>query len=434
MSNIMIDKTNPAVGLRAVGPLLFSNVVWVHPTTAEIEAEMTGKGHLDARDGLMKAQTVAAYRAIEGALAAHGAGLDRVVHQRVRVRDLRDYANWRRVVRANFPGLDPATAIHGEGAGMPPGIDVSVEIVAVPDPALEIERISPAAAGAACDPFVPAIRCGQFVFTSALNPVTPSGEVVTEFAQLDDGAAAAFPEFAGLGAQGGLEQRHAAQMLATYANLDRVLAAADSSVDGLLKHNGYVRMSMKAYTAMEAARRLHFGDRQAPPATTVTVHDLGIDPEVDLTFDVIALADGPLRREPVDLSALTAPYGFYMLAARAGQVMFTAGELPYVKGLGGDPRGGALGTWDEDPGYGLPLQTRAVVGRLREILEHSGAGTAGLRRLGLSLRDRSHLTAWERLALAELPGADPIVVETSTEDAGPYPTCLFELDSVAELP
>jgi hypothetical protein len=52
----------------------------------------------------------------------------------------------------------------------------------------------------------------------------------------------------------------------------------------------------------------------------------------------------------------------------------------------------------------------------------------------VSLRDRAHLTAWERLALAELPGADPIVVETVMEDAGPYPTCLFELDSVAELP
>jgi enamine deaminase RidA (YjgF/YER057c/UK114 family) len=429
------DPVTPTpVSLRRVGPLLFSNVVWVHPHNDVIDQVMTGKGHLDAKDGLVKAHTVATYAALESELADLGLGLQHVVHQRVRLRDLRDYPTWLRTARATAGAIRAATSLHGEGDGLPPGIDVALEVVVSADADAEISIVSPADAEAASDPFPPAVRCGQFVFTSTLNPTTPSGEVVTEFGQLQHHAdAGAFPEFAQLGAQGWLEERHAAQMLATYEHVDRILRAVNSDVDGLLKHNGFVRMPMKAYTAMEAARRYFFGDRKAPPATTVQVHDLGISPAVDLAFDVVALAGGPLRREEVDLSSLTAPYGFYLLAARAGKVMFTAGELPYVKRLGGDPRGGAVGTWDEDPGHGLAAQTRDVVSRLAEILELAGPGPSGLRRLGLALRDRRHLEAWTRLALAELPGADPLVVETVVLDAGPYPTCLFELDAVVEL-
>jgi enamine deaminase RidA (YjgF/YER057c/UK114 family) len=422
------------VQLTRAGDFLFSNVIWVLSDDADLALVMTGKGHIDARDGRAKAQTAGIYRALADALSEHGLNLENIVHQRVRFRDMDQYGVW---FRSAFELLDVssvATSIHSEGVGMPPGVEVSLEVIVSADANARISIVAPPETLASTNPFPPAVRVGQFIFTSALNPTTPDGEIVTRFRQLEThSGVASFPEFAGQGSHGWRDELHGSQMLAIYEHVDRIFGSVGSSAESLLKHNGHVRMPMDAYTAMEAARRMYFGERKAPPATTVQVAGLGLSDEVKLTFDLIGLAHGPLRRQEIDLSSLTAPYGYYLGAVRAGKLLFTAGELPYVRTIGTDPRGGVTGSWDGDLDVSLAPQTRDVVRRLRSILELAGPGLPGLRRLGLSLKDRRHLEPWLRVGLAELPGALPVVAETVVLDAGPYRTCVFELDSVSEF-
>jgi enamine deaminase RidA (YjgF/YER057c/UK114 family) len=113
--------------------------------------------------------------------------------------------------------------------------------------------------------------------------------------------------------------------------------------------------------------------------------------------------------------------------ARAGDVVFTAGELAYSSDIGG-----VVGAWENDVGRSLVHQARFVAGRIVALFAAAGVEPAGIKRLNLYLRDRAHSEAWRRLTLEELGEADPSIVETTVLDCGPYETCLFELDGVGE--
>lgn len=415
------------VELRRAGDLILSNLVWVyhHP---EADADLvTGRIHIDAADLHLKQQTRAVYRAISAALAEIGLGPEHVLHQRVHLHDMRDYGRWVDVLATDFPDWRPATTVFGEGAGLPPGIEVAVELVASATARAEVVRSEFAAA--ATDPFPGATTAGDWIFTSAVVPVNPDGRVVDSSRDLKPyGNIEAVTEFEPQGGLGRHDERLAAQMLAVYGNMRRILEAAGGDLNSLVKQNGYVRMHMKSFTPIEAARRSLFTTAAlAPPASTVQVADLGPSDEAMLQFEAIGIRRGANTELTRIASSATTPYGFYTPVARAGHVVFTAGELAYSSDIGG-----VVGAWENDAGRSLVPQSRFVARRIAALFAAAGVEPGGIKRLNVYLRDRGHSEAWRRLTLEELAGADPAIVETTVLDCGPYESCLFELDGIGE--
>jgi enamine deaminase RidA (YjgF/YER057c/UK114 family) len=340
---------------------------------------------------------------------------------------MRDYGRWISVVATDFPEWRPATTVFGEGAGLPPGIEVAVEFVS--SATSRAEPVRSESAAAATDPFPGATTAGDWIFTSAVAPVNAEGRVVDSYADLKPfGNIAPGAEFEPQGALGRRDERLAAQMLAIYANMARILQAAGGDLDSLVKQNGNVRMHMKSFTPIEAARRSLFKTAEvAPPASTVQVADLGPRDEALLQFEAIGIRRGASSGPTRVASSATTPYGFYTPVTRAGDVVFTAGELAFSSDIGG-----VVGAWENDVGRSLVHQARFVARRIAALFAAAGVGQAGIKRLNVYLRDRAHSEAWRRLTLEELVDADPVIVETTVLDCGPFESCLFELDGVGE--
>jgi enamine deaminase RidA (YjgF/YER057c/UK114 family) len=415
------------VELRRAGDLVLSNLVWIyHRPDADTDL-VTGRVHIDAADLHIKQQTRGVYRAMSAALVGIGLEPGHVLHQRVHLRDMRDYGRWINVVAGDFPDWRPATTIFGEGAGLPPGIEIAVEFVA--SATHKAQPVFAELAAGSTNPFPGATSGGDWIFTSGIAPVTPDGWLVDSYDDLKPfGEISTIAEFEAQGALGRRDERLAAQMLAVYANMERILEAAGGDLDSLVKQNGYVRMHMKSFTPIEAARRSLFKSAAvAPPATTVQVADLGPSDEAMLQFEAIGIRRGATTEPIRAASSATTPYGFYTPVSRAGDVVFTAGELAYSSDIGG-----VVGAWENDAGRSLVHQARFVARRIAALFAAVQVEPAGIKRLNVYLRDRGHSEAWRRLTLDELVGADPAIVETTVLDCGPYESCLFELDGVGE--
>lgn len=411
--------------LRKAGELVFSNLVWVHHADTPDPDLRTGRVHIDTADLHLKQQTRAVYSVLDAALAKAGIGLDHVLHQRVHLRDMRDYGRWISVVAADRPNWRPATTVFGEGNGLPPGIEVAVEMVASatgPGKPVWVD-----AAAASTDPFPGCVTSGEWIFTSGIGPLTPDGNVVVSPEQLRGWAGTGvIDEFRMQGVLGQRDDSLAAQMLAVYSNMRVILDAAGSDLHHLVKQNGYSRVHMKSFTPIEAARRSLFKlAGETPPATTVQVVDFGPSDETAIQFEAVSVPRENTISRPS--TSATTPYGFYSPVARSGNVVFTAGELAYSADIGG-----VVGAWENDDGRSLVHQARFVARRIKALFDVGGVKPAGIARLNVYLRNRSHAEAWNRLTLQELEDADPTVVETTVLDCGPFEACLFELDGVGE--
>ena len=414
------------VELRRAGDLIFSNLVWVHHPESPDSDLVTGRVHIDAADLHLKQQARAVYAAIDASLQSAGIGLDHVLHQRVHLRDMRDYGRWIGLLQNDNPGWSPATTLIGEGQGLPPGIEIGVEIVASALGAATPVWVD--AAAASTDPFPGCARSGDWIFTSAVAPLTPEGKVVVSQEQLAawEGLGPV-AEFSGQGALGRRDDQLAAQMLAVYANLRLILSEAESDLKLLVKQNGYTRMHMKSFTPVEAARRSLFQKAiDTPPASTVQVVDFGPTEKAALQFEAIAVHKGVDVSRPT--TSATTPYGFYSPIASASGVAFTAGELAFSSEIGG-----VVGAWENDPGRSLVHQARFVARRIKALFAAAKVQPAGIARLNVYLRDRALAEAWTRLTLQELGDSDPAIVETTVLDCGPYESCLFELDGVGAV-
>lgn len=411
--------------LRRAGDLVFSNLVWA--LHREGEEFRTGRVHIDAADRPVKAQTNALYTSLSVALAKHGLRCEDVVHQRVHLKDMRDFGRWAQVMEDRFPTWRPATTVLGEGAGLPFGVEVAVEVVA--SSAGEAVPVFVPSIQAADDRFPAAVRSGGWVFSSGVLPTGRDGEVVTSLDDLRSrfGSRWEIPELAGLGVLGRRDERVAAQTLAIYANLAEVLEAAGSDMTRLVKKNGFTRFHLKEFTHVDSARRAYFPRvEDAPPATTVQVADLGSE-DVLLQFDVVAGVAGGGDRVGFSATDETTPYGFYTPVVSYNGVAFTAGELAF------SPSAGVPGSWESDAGRALLHQARFVIDRVLRLLEIAGAPHDGIARLNFYVRDRRFMDVLLRIADEALEGMPVAVVDTSVRDCGPYESCLFELDAVAEV-
>jgi hypothetical protein len=88
--------------------------------------------------------------------------------------------------------------------------------------------------------------------------------------------------------------------------------------------------------------------------------DLGPSDEAMLQFEAIGIRRGATNEPSRVASSATTPYGFYTPVARAGDVVFTAGELAYSADIGG-----VVGAWENHAGRSLVHQARFVARRNR---------------------------------------------------------------------
>ena len=337
---------------------------------------------------------------------------------------MRDYGQWARGDERAVPDMAPATTVFGEGDGLPPGVELAVEIVASASQLIEpvyVDSVWPAT-----EPFPAAVRAGAFVFTSSALPTGPDGEVVRKLEDVQ-GHTKRIPELEGLGFLGAGDERIAAQTLAVYTNLIRVVEAAGGTAGSMLKQNGYARFHLKQFTHVDSARRALFTRvADVPPATTVEVADLGVEDAL-LQFEAVAAVSGEGERVGFGASDATTPYGFYTPVMRFSGVAFTAGELAY------SPEVGVPGSWEGDDGRALLHQGRFVLKRVRRLFEIAGAEATDVARLNFYVRDRRFAEVLHRLAVDALDGASPAFVDTTVRDCGPYESCLFELDAIAAV-
>lgn len=147
-----------------------------------------------------------------------------------------------------------------------------------------------------------------------------------------------------------------------------------------------------------------------------------------MQFEAVAVRSGEGDEPVKPPTSATRPYGFYSPVARAGNVVFTAGELAFSSVIGG-----VVGAWENDDGRSLVHQARFVAQRIKALFAAAGVTPTHIARLNVYLRDRALAEAWTRLTLDELGNPDPAIVETTVLDCGPYESCLFELDGVGEV-
>jgi enamine deaminase RidA (YjgF/YER057c/UK114 family) len=416
--------------LRDAGPIAFSDLLWVIHTSEEARQFATHRVHIDAYDLPLRTQTVLLYRQAERLLSERGLTPAHVIHQRVHLRDLADVGRWAQMFRSEFPGWDPATVLFGEGDGLPLGAEIALELVVATDSARLPRRVWVDEIGAATDPFPGAVEYAGLVFTSGVNPVHPkTGEVVRNCADLTGWSSyTTIPEFRVSGAYGRRDEHYAAQMLAIYAHLDKILRAVGSDLTRLVKTNGYSRVHMKAFSSWEAARPVVYVNpsREVPPATSMQVADVGCSRDVDIVFECIGISDPKIEREIVDISRqMSQRFGLYTPVVKAGSLVFTSGELAVSAAFPG-----VAGAWENDVGRSLAAQTPVVVNRVAAMLGAGGVQPADVVRLGVYPRSRSYMETWCRIARSCLPDANPAIVATTALNVGPYNSCLFELDGV----
>ncbi len=109
-------------------------------------------------------------------------------------------------------------------------------------------------------PYAQAVNVNDFIYTSGQIPVTPTGELI----------------------DGSIE----AQTDQVFANLNAVLAAANSSLDQVVKATVFIK-NMDDFAAINAVYARHFG-AHTPARSCVEVARLPKD--VDIEIEVIAVA------------------------------------------------------------------------------------------------------------------------------------------------
>ncbi|MCC7107101.1 MAG: RidA family protein [Chloroflexi bacterium] len=402
----------------------------------------TGLPHLDGHEGPTLSQTWQIYANIRRVLEANGSSLDQVLRQRVFFQDIRFVGSFERLLPDVFPAGPPATTIlQYPRAGTNLAVALQIEVVALAGGGpLEKTVVRLPELEAIAAPYPQATRAGQFLFltpTMGLDPRT--GRTVDRYQELGD----AGRQFAtGRPFSDGRDQPHVAQTAQAFANMRTVLESQGASINDLVKQYIYMRGDMRDVTALTAARRAAWPDREnAPPNTTLQVGDLGPTPDVLVQLEVTGLVPGgEYRKEVVRAPGGMEPYGHYAQVAMAGPLVFAAGEVAYdhkqqerivealtdLPNLASELARGRLHA--EKP---IVAQAWCIYGTHREILESVGSSMQAVASQDLYFREMDDLHALERVSLAFFGDRLPPTTVMPILDISPHKQMLVEIDLTA---
>jgi enamine deaminase RidA (YjgF/YER057c/UK114 family) len=251
-------------------------------------------------------------------------------------------------------------------------------------------------------PWPLAVRADQFLFLSGQLPVEPAtgrliagySDVPPEGRWLETGSLLVDAQEAPL----------AAQVWWLYHEIGATLERLGSSLDNVLLLNGWVA-DFRRWPIMNRVRERAFGPGRYPASSTFQVPDLGCPGALAL-FEALALAEGPLRKEPLGSSRQV---GHYFPGSKVGPFLFLAGEVPadperglVVRGYADlDAEGQTLATGQLGPdGWEGPIRAQAwtVYQRIRRLLEGHGSSLAHVVKQNVYVRDPCDYPAFEGIS------------------------------------
>lgn len=267
-----------------------------------------------------------------------------------------------------------------------------------------------------------AVRAGQFLFLSGQVPVDEAtGKLIAGYEDLPP--AGRWPETGSLLVDA-LEEPMAAPVWWLYDRLGTTLERLGSSAGGILLLSGWVT-DFRQWPAMNRVRARTFGPDRYPACTTFQVPWVGANGAV-AAYETLALADGPLQKEPLGSSRQV---GAYLPGSKAGSLLFLAGEVPadpernlIVRGYADlDAEGQALATgqigadgWDGR----IRAQAWYVYQRIARLLADSGSSLQRVVKQNVYLRDPGDYPAFEDISRRVFGDALPATSVVTVDEYG----------------
>ncbi|HLH22919.1 MAG TPA: RidA family protein [Chloroflexota bacterium] len=267
-----------------------------------------------------------------------------------------------------------------------------------------------------------AVRAGQLLFLSAQLPVDPhTGRPIEGYDDLPP--AGRWPQTGSLLVDA-LEERMAAQVWWLYDRIGAALTQLGSSPGAILLLGGWVT-DFRQWPVMNRIRARTFGPDRYPACTTFQVPWVGAAGAV-AAFEALALADGPLRKEPL---GSVRQVGAYIPGSKVGSLLFLAGEVPadperglVVRGyadLGAAGQALATGQIGADGWEGrIRAQAWYVYQRLARLLAEGGSSLDRVVKQNVYLRDPRDYPAFEGISRQAFGGALPATSVVTVDEYG----------------
>ena len=395
----------------------------------------TGMLMVDAPDERILVQT---WLILANVQALPGLTLQRIVHQRFFLRDMRDRAGLERAIVAFFGSTLPsATIVEARAAGVHPDIAVHADFVVLSAPSHAITlNVSIPELDSLTAPFPLATRAGQYIFTSPIAGVDlRTGAAVTRFTELHDSEQVfADPPYTPRG------ESVAAQQVMVFRHIESILRSQGSSLAWQLRQNGWMRLSMREFGPASRVRKRLFAGPNIGPFTSLQVSGIR-HPDAHFEYGVMALVpprvDGDHARE-----VPSTPHGiasYYVGAVRSGPYVISAGEVPVdirvpkVVLTFADLEGNArlLGYGSIYADKPVMAQAHFVYARLRDCLEAQGSSLHNAVHQTVYMRDPSDYPALEHIATLFFGARLPATTVIPIAGTSPYAEAEIEIEVIA---
>lgn len=344
-----------------------------------------GNLYVDILRDAVVSQTLQAAWNLRATLEEFGSGLGQVVHLRVFVADMVDEAFVLQTLQGVFGRLPSGQIVRAVGANCDTAIRVYLDALAVPfGSGLTPLHVDVAPVAALVEPFASVTQVGPYLFTSCFPGFVQPGEPA-RYDALDEPARRLLADLPWCSAS---QRPFLAQQAAMWSHARRVLQAWDAPLESVVHHFAWLGVDMRQLGNGSVTRMVSplvkeycltcfpvAGMRQ--PGCLIDGKYIALDPASRVTKDV---------RLPRSILSNS-----YFNAIGAGELVFTAGEVPI------DLQRGALVTQGADhprrPGldFGLLQANRDIVAQAAWVYDQL---TESLGVYGLAWADVVHQTMY----------------------------------------
>ena len=398
----------------------------------------TGMVFIDATEQGILTQTWQIYENVKRILAAHGASLDDLVHQRIFLKRMRHLPSLERVMRAFMPQAPPSTTIlEATNPGVNPEIEVQADFIAAAPGGPKRVNISLPDLDHLTAPYPLATRAGQYVFTSTLAGVDPkTGKIIESV----DALTAEERELLEPPYPAKVEAA-VAQHLMLFRHVRRILESQGAPLGSHIHQNGWLRIPMQEFGPIAKVRRRLFAGRpNQAPSTALPVAGVRQDGAL-FEWQVVALVP-PRNRDEYRKDARMPAHpltDFYLPAVNAGPFVFTAGEVA-VETSGPSLVNRFSEVQDEGRflSYGRIHQERPIMAeswhvyqQLKSYLEACGSSMDQVLHQTLHMVNPADYPALERIATLFYGPKLPPTTVVPIVGTSPYPEATLEAELVA---
>lgn len=247
----------------------------------------TGRSHPDWRDGPIAAQTWHVYEEIRKTVERHGMTMADVVHVRVYLNDLRDFATFHRVHEHVFGDRAPALCVVGFDEVGHKNVRIEIEPTLLRPQTLLRDAVDWPCAAPHGGPA--AVRAGPLLFMAGICGLGPDGVPAMDAASVDAGARPIIRSLEDIASEPGLP----AQIWWAWRRIQEICAGAGCGLDALAKTVVYLRQESDL-NVYEAVRSM-FVEANLPAFDCVLVPGPGPVPQVAVQIDATAIVTATER-------------------------------------------------------------------------------------------------------------------------------------------